>query len=61
MVTPGCCCWYLAKARSKNGASKVDPAPVRVGAWPLALAAATAGAAVPGCGGRAGAGGGEER
>ena len=34
MVTPGCCCWYLAKATEKNGASNVDPAPVRVGAWP---------------------------
>src|SRR6185436_6340467 len=48
MVTPGCCCWYRAKATVKNGASNVDPAPVRVGAWPPGLAAATTDAAVPG-------------
>src|SRR5689334_22813261 len=48
MVTWGCCCWYLAKATEKNGASNVDPAPVRVGAWPPALAAATTEAAVSG-------------
>src|SRR2546423_8622595 len=48
MVTPGCCCWYLAKATVKDGASNVEPAPVRVGAWPPALAAATTDAAVPG-------------
>jgi hypothetical protein len=44
MVVPGCCCWYLVKATEKNGASNVEPAPVRVGAWPPgpALAAATA-------------------
>src|SRR6185437_12643067 len=47
MVTRGCCCWYLAKATEKNGASNVDPAPVRVGAWPPGLAATTE-AAVPG-------------
>ena len=48
MVTPGCCCWYLAKAAEKNGASNVDPAPVRVGFWPPGpvLAAATADAEV---------------
>ena len=39
MVTAGCCCWYLAKATEKNGASNVEPAPVRVGparrwGWP---------------------------
>ena len=33
MVTAGCCCWLLAKATEKNGASNVDPAPVRVGEW----------------------------
>ena len=49
MVTPGCCCWYLAKATEKNGASNVDPAPVRVGFWPpgMVLAAATADAEEP--------------
>jgi len=49
MVTPGCCCWYLAKAAEKNGASNVDPAPVRAGLWPPGpvLAAATADAEVP--------------
>ena len=48
MVTPGCCCWYLAKATEKNGASNVEPDPVRVGLWPPGpvLAAATADAAV---------------
>jgi hypothetical protein len=48
MVTPGCCCWYLAKATAKNGASNVEPDPVRVGLSPPgpALAAATADAAV---------------
>ena len=48
MVTPGCCCWYWAKAAEKNGASNVDPDPVRVGGCPpgpmLAAAAADAGA-----------------
>jgi hypothetical protein len=34
MLAAGCCWWYLAKARSKNGASKVEPAPVRVARWP---------------------------
>ena len=48
MVTPGCCCWYRAKATEKNGASNVDPAPVRVGACPPGLAAATTDAAVSG-------------
>jgi hypothetical protein len=47
MLTPGCCCWYRAKATEKNGASNVDPAPVRVGGWPE-LAAVTTDAAVPG-------------
>jgi hypothetical protein len=44
MVTPGCCCWYLAKARAKNGATYVEPAPVRVPGPPLgpALAAVLA-------------------
>jgi hypothetical protein len=50
MVTPGCCCWYLAKATAKNGASNVDPAPVMVGLWPgapvLAATAADAGVRV---------------
>jgi len=44
MVTDGCAWWYLANARSKNGASKVDPAPVSVIAGPLAAAAVVAGA-----------------
>src|SRR5271166_1615940 len=50
MVTPGCCCWYRAKAWAKNGATNVDPAPVRVGGWPPgpALATASADAEVPG-------------
>src|SRR5438034_290081 len=47
MVTPGCCCWYREKATLKNGASNVDPAPVRVGLWlfgpPLTAATADAG------------------
>jgi hypothetical protein len=50
MVTPGCCCcWYLAKATEKNGASNVDPAPVMVGLWPggPVLAATAADAGVP--------------
>src|SRR5579859_2292421 len=34
MVTAGCCSWYFAKATEKNGASNVDPAPVRAGGWP---------------------------
>lgn len=44
MVTPGCSCSYLAKATAKNGASNVEPAPVRVGLWPPgpSLTAATA-------------------
>jgi hypothetical protein len=49
MVTPGCCCWYLAKAAETNGASNVDPNLVRVGfelPGPV-LAAATADAGVP--------------
>ena len=29
-ATAGFCCWYLAKARLKNGASNVEPAPVSV-------------------------------
>jgi hypothetical protein len=49
MVTPGWCCWYLANATAKNGASKVEPDPVRVGLVPPgpALAAATADAEPP--------------
>src|SRR5436305_586207 len=38
----------MAKATAKNGASNVDPAPVRVGARPPGLAAATTDAAVSG-------------
>jgi hypothetical protein len=34
-VTAGCCWWYRAKARAKNGATYVDPAPVRVPGPPL--------------------------
>src|SRR5262245_53533312 len=50
MVTPRCCCWYLAKATEKNGASNVEPAPARVGLWlpGLLLAAAATDAEVPG-------------
>jgi hypothetical protein len=33
MLTPGFCWWYLAKAAAKKGATKVEPAPVRVPAW----------------------------
>ena len=29
-MTAGCCWWYRAKARLKNGATYVEPAPVRV-------------------------------
>jgi hypothetical protein len=49
MVTPGCCCWYLANATLKNGASNVEPDPVSVGEWPPGpvLAAATADAGAP--------------
>ena len=49
MVTPGCCCWYLAKATEKNGASDVEPAPVRVPGWlaGMALAVASAAAELP--------------
>ena len=49
MVTPGCCCWYFAKATAKNGASNVDPDPVRVGGRPPGpvLVMATADAEAP--------------
>ena len=53
MVTPGCCCWYLAKATEKNAASNVDPDPVRVGGCPpgpvLVMATADAEAPVVPC------------
>jgi hypothetical protein len=50
MVTPGCCWWYRVKAALKNGASNVDPAPVRMGSWPPgpALTAAATWPEVPG-------------
>ena len=38
IATAGFCWWYLANARSKKGASKVDPAPVSVIAGPLVAA-----------------------
>src|SRR5438093_4027476 len=44
MLTPGCCWWYLAKATAKNGATNVDPAPVRVALWPPEPKLATVGA-----------------
>ena len=49
MVTPWCCCWYRAKATEKNGASNVEPAPVRAPGWPtgMALAVASAAAELP--------------
>src|SRR6185312_7572567 len=42
-LMPGCSWWYRAKARLKNGASNVDPAPVSVSVWPpvAGLAVAT--------------------
>src|SRR6516225_4385073 len=47
MVTPGCCCWYLANAALKNGASKVEPDPDRVGLVPPGPMLATADAEAP--------------
>jgi hypothetical protein len=47
MVTPGCCCWYLAKAALKNGATNVEPAPASVGLWPPGLKLGTVDAELP--------------
>jgi hypothetical protein len=60
ILTPRCCCWYLAKATEKNGASNVDSAPVRVGGWPPGAGRGDDGRSGARAAG-AGAGGGEQR